>query len=138
MSLKALITYVKDIEAGRGVSYGKKYIAGGDERIATVPIGYADGYSRLLTGKAEIAVGNERFPVLGRICMDQCMINVTSGHNVKRGDEALIFGEGAVTVDDIAGWLGTINYEITCMLSRRIPRVYKRQGETVRVLDYLL
>ena len=138
MSLKALITYVKDIEAGRGVSYGKKYIAGGDERIATVPIGYADGYSRLLTGKAEIAVGNERFPVLGRICMDQCMINVTSGHNVKRGDEALIFGEGAVTVDDIAGWLGTINYEITCMTSRRIPRVYKRHGETVRVLDYLL
>lgn len=138
MSLRALITYVKDIEAGRGVSYGKKYIAGGDERIATVPIGYADGYSRLLTGKAEIAVGNQRFPVLGRICMDQCMINVTSGHNVKRGDEALIFGEGAVTVDDIAGWLGTINYEITCMLSRRIPRVYKRQGETVRVLDYLL
>ena len=138
MSLKALITYVKDIEAGRGVSYGRKYIAGGDERIATVPIGYADGYSRLLTGRAEIAVGNERFPVLGRICMDQCMINVTSGHNVKRGDEALIFGEGAVTVDDIAAWLGTINYEITCMTSRRIPRVYKRHGETVRVLDYLL
>ena len=138
MSLKARVTYVKEIEDGRGVSYGKKYIAGGDEVIATVPIGYADGYSRLLTGKAEIAVDGVRFPIVGRICMDQCMINVTSGNNIKRGDEALIFGDGAVTADDVAAWLSTINYEVTCMVSRRIPRVYKRHGRTVRVLDYLL
>ena len=138
MSMKARVTYVKRIEDGRGVSYGKKYIAGGDEVIATVPIGYADGYSRLLTGKADIAVGGTRFPVVGRICMDQCMINVTSGNNIKRGDEALIFGDGAVTVDEVAAWLGTINYEVTCMVSRRIPRVYKRHGSTVSVLDYLL
>lgn len=138
MSLRSRVTYVKSIEPGRGISYGKKYIAGGEETVATVPIGYADGYSRMLSGKAEIAVGGKRFHVAGRICMDQCMIIVTPGNNIKRGDEALIFGEGAVTVDDVAAWLGTINYEITCMLSRRIPRVYKRSGKTVKVLDYLL
>ncbi len=138
MSLKAVVTYVKEIEPGRGVSYGKEYIADGRVKLATIPIGYADGYTRLLAKKAMIAINGERFPVTGRICMDQCMINVTSGNNIKRGDEALIFGNGAVTVDDVAQWLGTINYEITCMLSRRIPRVYKKGGRTAAVLDYLL
>ncbi len=138
MSLKSLITYVKEIEPGRGVSYGKEYIADGVAKIATVPIGYADGYTRRLAGNAKIAVGNRLFPIAGRICMDQCMIDVSDVNNIKRGDEALIFGDGAVTVDDIAAWLGTINYEIPCMLSRRIPRVYKRDSKTVKVLDYLL
>ncbi len=138
MSLKAVIAYVKKIEPKRGVSYGKEYIADGEELIATVPIGYADGYSRLLANKAEIAVGGKKFPVVGRICMDQCMINVTSGNNISRGDEALIFGNGAVTVDDMADWMNTINYEITCMVSRRIPRIYNSGGRTVKVLDYLL
>lgn len=138
MSLKAFITYVKEIEPGRGVSYGKEYIAEGTTRLATVPVGYADGYSRLLAKKAHIAVNGEKYPIAGRICMDQCMIDVTSGNNISRGDEALIFGDGAVTVDDVAAWLGTINYEITCMLSRRIPRVYKQNGEIVKTVDYLL
>lgn len=138
MSLKSIITYVKEIESGRAVSYGNEYIADGAVRIATVPIGYADGYSRLLAKKAKIAVGDRLFPIAGRICMDQCMIDVSGVNNIKRGDEALIFGDGAVTVDDIASWLGTINYEITCMLSRRIPRVYKKDSKTVKVLEYLL
>ena len=138
MSLKSTITYVKEIEPGRGVSYGKEYIADGAVKLATVPIGYADGYSRLLAKKAKIEINGAVFSIAGRICMDQCMIDVTSGNNIKRGDEALIFGSGAVTVDDVAAWLGTINYEITCMLSRRIPRVYKKGRETVKVLDYLL
>lgn len=137
MSLKSTVTYVKEIEPGRGVSYGKEYIADSAVKLATVPIGYADGYSRLLAQKAKIEIGGAIYPVTGRICMDQCMINVTSGNNIKRGDEALIFGNGAVTVDNIAEWLGTINYEITCMVSRRIPRVYKKCGKTVSVLDYL-
>lgn len=138
MSLKSVITYVKEIEPGRGVSYGKEYIADGMAKIATVPIGYADGYSRLLAKNAKIAVNGGLFPIAGRICMDQCMIDVTSVNNIKRGDEALIFGDGPVTVDDIARWLGTINYEITCMVSRRIPRVYKENGNVVRVVEYLL
>lgn len=138
MSLKSLITYVKDIEPGRGVSYGKEYIADGVAKIATVPIGYADGYTRLLAKNAKIAVGDKLFPIAGRICMDQCMIDVSAVNNIKRGDEALIFGDGAVTVDDLASWLGTINYEIPCMLSRRIPRVYIKGGKVVKDLDYLL
>lgn len=138
MSLKSIITYVKEIEPGRGVSYGKEYIADGVARIATVPIGYADGYSRLLASNAKIAVGEKLFPIAGRICMDQCMIDVSCVNNIKRGDEALIFGDGAVTVDDIAAWLGTINYEVTCMLGHRVPRVYKHDGKTVKVLEYLL
>ena len=138
MSLKSIITYVKEIEPGRGVSYGKEYIADGVARIATVPIGYADGYSRLLASNAKIAVGEKLFPIAGRICMDQCMIDVSCVNNIKRGDEALIFGDGAVTVDDIAAWLGTINYEDTCMLGHRVPRVYKHDGKTVKVLEYLL
>lgn len=138
MSLKSVITYVKEIEPGRGVSYGKEYIADGTAKIATVPIGYADGYPRLLAGKAKIAVNGGLFPIAGRICMDQCMLDVTSVNNIKRGDEALIFGDGPVTVDDIAGWLGTINYEVTCLVSRRIPRVYKENGKVVRVVEYLL
>ena len=138
MSLKSVITYVKEIEPGRGVSYGIEYIADGGARIATVPIGYADGYLRLLAGKAKIAVNGELFPIAGRICMDQCMIDVTSVNNIKRGDEALIFGNGAVTVDDVADWIGTINYEVTCMVSRRIPRVYIKNGEVERVIEYLL
>lgn len=138
MSLKSLITYVKEIEPGRGVSYGREYIADGAARIATVPIGYADGYSRLLADKARIEVGGKLFPIAGRICMDQCMIDVSSVNNINRGDEALIFGNGAVTADDIAKWLGTINYEVTCMVSRRIPRIYKKDGKIVSVVDYLL
>lgn len=138
MSLKSYITYVKEIEPGRGVSYGKEYIADGTAKLATVPIGYADGYSRLLAKKAKIAVKDKTFSIAGRICMDQCMIDVTSVNNINRGDEALIFGDGAVTVDDAAAWLGTINYEVTCMVSRRIPRVYRQGGEIVGVVDYLL
>lgn len=138
MSLKSMITYVKDIEPGRGVSYGKEYIADGDARIATVPIGYADGYIRRLAKNARIAVGGRLFKIAGRICMDQCMIDVSSVNNIKRGDEALIFGDGEVTVDDMAEWLETINYEIPCMLSRRIPRVYLKGGKTVNVVEYLL
>ena len=138
MSLKSVITCVKEIESGRGVSYGKEYIADCGAKIATVPIGYADGYSRSLGGKAKIAIGNKLFPVAGRICMDQCMIDVSGVNNIKRGDEVLIFGDGAVTVDDIADWLGTINYEVTCMVSRRMPRAYQKGGKTIKVLEYLL
>ena len=138
MSLKSIITYVKEIEPGRGVSYGKEYIADGVARIATVPIGYADGYIRALADKAKIAVGNKLFPIAGRICMDQCMIDVSGVNNISRGDEALIFGDGAVTVDDIANWLNTINYEVTCMVGHRVPRKYFRDGKTVNVLEYLL
>ncbi len=137
MTLKAVITNVKEVEAGRGVSYGKDYITDKRTVIATVPIGYADGYLRKLANKGKMLVNGKKAPIIGRICMDQCMIDVTNVHNIKRGDEAIIFGREGVTIDDIAGWLETINYEVSCLVGRRIPRIYKRNGRTVKLLNYL-
>ena len=136
MTLKSRITLIKEIK-DRGVSYGKTYIARRNTKVATVPVGYADGYTRLLNNKAKIAVNGEPVDVIGRICMDQCMIDVTSVHNINIGDEVIIFGKEVVTADEIAESLGTINYEIVCMLSRRIPRVYICEGKVVSTVNYL-
>ena len=140
MSLKARITHVKEIEVGQSVSYGRKFVADKKTIIASLPIGYADGYTRLLTGKAEALVKGQRVPVVGSICMDQCMIDVTGIEDVKVGDEVVLFGqqgEAFISIDEVAKKLGTINYEVVCMISRRIPRVYVRNGEIVEVLNYL-
>lgn len=140
MSLKVRITHVKQIEAGQSVSYGRRFIADEKRTIASLPIGYADGYTRLLTGKAEALVKGQRVPVVGSICMDQCMIDVTGVDGVKVGDEVVLFGhqeDGYISIDEIAKKLGTINYEIVCMISRRVPRVYVSNGEIVEVLNYL-
>ena len=122
LTLKSRITHIKEIE-NRGVSYGKTYIADKKTKVATVPVGYADGYTRMLNNNAKIIANGNAVKVIGRICMDQCMIDVTNVHNISTGDEVIIFGEDIVTADDLAKSLGTINYEIVCMLSTRIPRV---------------
>lgn len=140
MSLKVRITHVKEIEAGQSVSYGRKFIADKTSKIASLPIGYADGYTRLLSGKAEALVKGKKVPVVGRICMDQCMIDVTGMEDVKVGDEVVLFGQqgdGFISIDEVAEKLGTINYEVVCMISRRVPRVYIQNGEVVEVLNYL-
>ncbi len=136
MTLKSRITMIKEI-SGRGISYGKEYIAEKTTRVATVGIGYADGYTRLLNNKAKIIAKGKIVDVIGRICMDQCMIDVTNVHNINTGDEVIIFGEDIVTADDIAKTLGTINYEIVCMVSRRIPRNYLCEGKVVSTVNYL-
>lgn len=137
MTLKSRITMVKDLCENRGVSYGKMYITDSNTKIATVPIGYADGYTRMLNGKAKMLVHGQTVDVIGKICMDQCMINVTNVHNINTGDEVIVFGAETVTADDMASWLGTINYEIVCMISKRIPRIYLSNGRTVKTLNYL-
>lgn len=140
MSLKVRITHVKEIEAGQSVSYGRKFIADKKTKIASLPIGYADGYTRLLSGKAEALVKGQRVPVVGRICMDQCMIDVTGIEDVQVGDEVVLFGQqgdGFISIDEVAEKLGTINYEIVCMISRRVPRVYVKNNEVADVLNYL-
>ena len=137
MSLKSKITMVKTLDAGRGVSYGKTYITGHRTKVATVPVGYADGYTRLLSGRAKMTVNNTLVPVIGRICMDQCMIDVTSVNNINTGDEAVVFGSEAVTADDLAKWMGSVNYETVCMISKRIPRVYIKNGKAVKTVNYL-
>lgn len=138
MTVKSRITFVKEVEDGRGVSYGKEYITEGMTKIATVPIGYADGYLRKIAKCGKMIVNGVKVPIIGRICMDQCMINVSDVHNIERGDEAIIFGREGITIDDLAKWLDTINYEISCVIGKRIPRIYIKDGKAVKILNYLL
>ncbi|RKD25327.1 alanine racemase [Caminicella sporogenes DSM 14501] len=140
MSLKTRVAHVKDVKAGIGISYGLIYKTDKESRIATLPIGYADGFTRMLTGKAQVLVKGNKVPVVGRICMDQCMIDVT-GLDVKVGDEIIIFGSDggdSISVDDIAKKLGTINYEVVCMISKRVPRVYIKDKKIAKKVDYVL
>lgn len=141
MSLKAKISHVKELDEGIGISYGLKYVTNRKSQIATLPIGYADGFTRLLTGKAEVLVKGHKVPVVGRICMDQCMIDVTDIEDVKRGDEVVLFGgdgENFISIDEVAKKLGTINYEIVCMIGKRVPRVYIKNNEIVKIKDDIL
>ena len=140
MSLKARVTHVKEINSGESVSYGRKFIASGKTKIASLPLGYADGYTRMLTGKAEALVDGVRVPVIGRICMDQCMIDVTGIEDVKVGDEVVLFGKqknSFISIDKIAEKLGTINYEVVCMIGKRIPRVYVKEGKIVNIVNHV-
>lgn len=145
LTLKSRVVMVKQTPPGWGISYGTKYFTSGEERIGTIPIGYADGFSRMLTGKAEALVRGVKVPVLGTICMDQCMIALDAaadrdGHPVEAGEEVVLIGaqgDERITADDVADKLGTINYEVTCMLAARVPRVYVRGGEVVAVTNPL-
>lgn len=140
LSLKSKVAHIKHAKKDRGVSYGNTYVTTGEEWIATVPIGYADGYNRLLSNKGQALINGIRVPVLGRVCMDQLMLDVTKAMPVHVGDEVVFYGkqgEEEIPVEEIADMLGTINYEVTCMLDRRIPRVYKENGETTAVVNIL-
>lgn len=140
MSLKARVSHVKQIDEGQSVSYGRRFIAQEKTIIASLPLGYADGFSRLLTGKAEALVKGKRVPVVGTICMDQSMIDVTSIKDVKVGDEVVLFGaqdKNFISIDEVANKLGTINYEIVCMIAKRVPRVYIKNNEIVDVMNNL-
>jgi alanine racemase len=92
--------------------------------IATLPIGYADGWMRLLSGKACVMIRGQRAPLVGRICMDQCMVDISDIAGVNVGDTATLFGRPGLTADEVAGILGTINYELVCMIGKRVPRIY--------------
>ena len=140
MSLKCCVEHVKTIQTGDSVSYGRTFIAKQPSRIASLPVGYADGYTRLLSNKAPVLIHGQRVPQVGNICMDQCMIDVTGVDDVKIGDEVVLFGKQKDTilpVEELASILGTINYEVICMLARRVPRVYTRGGVTVAYREYL-
>ncbi|KFN11766.1 alanine racemase [Bacillus pseudomycoides] len=140
LSLKSKVAHIKHAKKNRGVSYGNTYVTTGEEWIATVPIGYADGYNRQLSNKGHALINGIRVPVLGRVCMDQLMLDVTKAMPVQVGDEVVFYGrqgEEEISVEEIADTLGTINYEVTCMLDRRIPRVYKENDETTTVVNIL-
>ena len=142
MSLKANVILVKDVEKNTCISYGRIFTTKRESKIATIPIGYADGYTRLLNGKARVLINGEFAPVVGKICMDQCMVDVTDMKNpVRVGDEVVLFGKQGdceMSVDELAASIGTINYEITCIVGKRIPRVYHQGGHVCNVLNYLI
>lgn len=140
MSLKANIAQVKIVAKGEGISYGHRYVTEAPTQIATIPIGYADGFTRSLTFKAKGIVKGVVKPVVGRICMDQCMLEV-DGLVVSAGDTVTLFGESSgkkISIDDYADMLGTINYEIVCMIGKRVPRRYILNGNAVKVIDFIL
>ena len=141
MTLKANILHIKTMEPGQYIGYGRKFKTGRKSIIATLGVGYADGYTRMLSGKAKVIINGKFAPVVGNICMDQCMIDITDVEGVKVGDEVILMGtDGKLKfdVDDIAPLLGTINYEVLCMVGKRIPRVYIKGGKIVKVRDYIL
>ncbi|MBQ8176070.1 MAG: alanine racemase [Oscillospiraceae bacterium] len=132
MKLKSFITQIKTISKGTSVSYGRTYIADSDRVVATVPCGYADGYPRLLSNKNEVLVHGRRAKGIGRICMDQMMIDITGIDGVKVGDEVTLFGRDdgeIITADDLASSYGTIGYELICAVSVRVPRIFISNGE---------
>ncbi len=135
------VAYVKTLPAGRQIGYGGTYTTTKETVIATLPVGYADGYRRSLSGIGHVLIHGKRAPILGRVCMDQIMVDVTDIPDVALDDKVILIGrsgEEEITVDDIAAATGTINYEIVCGLSRRIPRAYYRGGKKVSEVHYLL
>ena len=142
MTLKANVILVKGVEKNTCISYGRIFTTKRDSKIATIPIGYADGYTRLLNNKGKVLINGELAPVVGKICMDQCMVDVTDLRNeVHVGDEVVIFGrqgENEITVEEVAKDIGTINYEVVCVVGKRIPRVYLKDGKICDIVNYLI
>lgn len=126
MTLKTKIVFIKKAAKGTTISYGRTHTLKRESVVATIPIGYADGYSRLLSNKGDAAVNGIRVPVIGRICMDQCMLDVTDVSDVKVGDDVVLYGGGYdyLSTTKIADKIGTISYEVLCAISKRVPRVY--------------
>lgn len=140
LQLKSVISHIKEIPAGATVSYGRVFTAHETVRIATVPIGYADGYNRGLSCRAEMLVHGHRCPIVGRVCMDQLMIDLGDLQDVAIGDTVTVIGsDGEETIDanELADFIGTINYEIICDIGARVPRVYLEGGKEVAVQDYI-
>jgi len=140
MELKSVVSMVKSVPPGTSISYGRKFIAENEMRIATVPVGYADGFSRSLSGHAEFLIRGKRARVVGTVCMDQLMLDVSHIQDVQMGDEVTIFGrdgEEEISAAELASRASTINYEIVCAVGHRVPRVYYRNGAVVTVVNYL-
>lgn len=130
MRLKTNISMIKHVPAGETVSYGATYTTAKDSKLATVPIGYADGYSRAMSNRAYMLLHGKQAPVVGRVCMDQCLIDVTDIPDATVGDNVTVFG-GDLTVGEYAAWMNTIHYEAVCLIGKRVPRVYVRNGKQV-------
>ena len=127
MSLKSQIVYIKELEAGRKISYGGIYETTSKRRIATVPVGYADGYARGLSNKGYVLIRGQKAPICGRVCMDQLMVDVTDIPEAKKGDEVTLIGKSGnacITLEELGEMSGRFNYEFACLITPRVPRVW--------------
>lgn len=139
LSLYSHIVYIKEIEAGTPVSYGGTYVADQRMRIATIPIGYGDGYPRGLSGKGYVLICGKRAPILGRVCMDQFMVDVTEIPEAAENDLVTLIGRDGheqITIEELESLSGRFNYELACDLGKRIPRVYTKGGKVLCTKDY--
>ncbi|MEI6602146.1 MAG: alanine racemase [Clostridia bacterium] len=142
MQIKSYVIMNKEVDAGIDISYGRTFTTSRKSQIVTVPIGYADGYMRALSNKAFVLINGQKAPVVGRVCMDQCMVDVTDiSGSVSLGDEVVLIGtqgNASISAAQVATFAGTINYEIVCLVGKRIPRIYFKNGKAVNVLNYLV
>lgn len=139
MSMTSRITYIKELPAGMGISYNSTYITTKNTKIATIPVGYADGYPRSLSSKGRVLINGRSVPIVGRVCMDQFMVDVTELDEVKVGDKVTLFGRDGdeyISIEEIASMSGSFNYEFVCDIGKRVPRVYYKDGKKVGTFDY--
>lgn len=136
MALRSHISFLKTVTEPTPVSYGCTYVAQPGTRVATVSAGYADGVSRLLSNRGQVLIRGVRCPIIGRVCMDQFMVDVTGVPEAQVGDRVTIFGrdgDDEITADDVADLIGSIGYEVTCLITPRVPRVYVEDGRVVHI-----
>ena len=141
MQLKTVVSMVKTVPAGTPVSYGRTFVTKRETRLATVPVGYADGYARTLSNRAHMLLCGREAPVVGRVCMDQCMLDVTAIPEAAEGMTVTAFGrdgDAFLPVGEIAALGGTIHYETICLIGKRVPRVFRQNGEIAGRLNYIL
>jgi alanine racemase len=141
MTFKTKIYHIKTLENGEGVSYDYLWKSDGKRVIGTLPFGYADGYPRNLRDKGTVTIHGKKAPIIGVICMDQCMVDLTDIQEARVGDEVIIYGDGTnntLSINEISQLAGTNKNEITCRITRRTPRVYIKDGKVVKVLNYLI
>ncbi|MCD8223548.1 MAG: alanine racemase [Clostridiales bacterium] len=139
MGLKSFVTYVRDLPPGREISYGGTFCTERPTRVATVPVGYGDGYPRGLSGKGRVLIHGQSAPILGRVCMDQFMIDVTDIPDTQTGSEVTLLGRDGdeeITAEELASLSGRFHYELLCDIGKRVPRVYYRDGNVVGSKDY--
>lgn len=137
MSWHSHISFLKQLEPGHPISYGGTFVTTRPTLVATIPAGYADGYPRNLSNRFFVLIRGQKAPILGRVCMDQFMVDVTDIPGVTAGDEVVLFGHG-LPVEQIAEAADSFNYEMVCRISRRVCRVYYRNGQPVHTVNYLL
>ncbi|MBI4734607.1 MAG: alanine racemase [candidate division NC10 bacterium] len=136
LRLRTAISQIRDVAQGESVSYGRTFVAPQDLRVATLPVGYADGCGRLLSNRGQVLIRGQRVPIVGRVCMDMTMVDVSRLPDVRVGDEAVLIGRqgaGEITADEVAELQGTISYEVLCRIGPRVPRVYRPASRVPRV-----